>query len=61
MSIEDPILPKHIGEVSREDYLKKIRSLEDALNRLNVLEHPREIQRICARIIDLKKILEKSG
>jgi hypothetical protein len=60
MSNQNPIRPVHTTEISREDYLKKIRLLKDELNRLTILENPQEIQRICAHIIEIKKMLEKS-
>lgn len=40
------------------DQLKKIKSLEDELNHLNILENPQEIKTICLTIIELKKTLQ---
>ena len=52
-----PKLPGSL-EVQRAYHLEKIKLLEIALTRLNILEHPREISDICSDIIDTKKNLE---
>jgi hypothetical protein len=44
-------------EVLVEYYRGKILQLEKALNRLNLLEHPIEIESICAQIIAVKSRL----
>ena len=53
------MLPADSKEVQRLYHLGKIKLLEEELNRLTILEHPREIQSLCCKIIRLKQFLQK--
>lgn len=46
-------------EVLKDYQLGKLKLLEKELNRLNLLEHPREIEIICKKIIMIKERLAK--
>lgn len=59
MSSENPVLSASSKEARIKSDLAKIKSLEDELSRLNILENPQEIKNICISIIDIKKDLEK--
>lgn len=48
-------------ELRIQNHLNKIKLLEEELNRLTILENPREIEAICHSIIDLKKMLEQAS
>jgi hypothetical protein len=44
-------------EALQEYYKGRICQLEKALDRLNLLDHPVEIESICAKIIEVKRML----
>lgn len=58
MSGVQPI-PSTAKEV-RKLQLEKLKSLQEELNSLTILENPLEIENICKSIIELKSILEKT-
>jgi hypothetical protein len=53
-------LPFDSPETFRSFQLGKIKLLEEELNRLNLLEHPCEIQALCKQIIIIKEQLLKA-
>lgn len=46
-------------ETQRAYHLARIQQLESALNELNLLENPCEIETICKQIIAIKELLRK--
>jgi hypothetical protein len=44
-------------EVMRAHYVAQLVRLEKELNRLTILEHPRQVQDTCRRIIKVKNLL----
>lgn len=54
------VLPADSKEVQQEYHLGKLKLLEEELNRLTILEHPREIQSLCCKIIRIKNLLQKN-
>ena len=61
MSSQNPVLSASLKDAQIRSDLAKIKSLEEELNLLNILENPLEIKNICMSIIDIKKGLEKQG
>ncbi|WP_315823214.1 hypothetical protein [Paraflavitalea speifideaquila] len=59
MHIIDDTVPYDSRETKQEYHLARIRLLEEALNRLTLLEHPCEILAICKQIIAIKELLRK--
>ncbi|MBC7827345.1 MAG: hypothetical protein H7122_06345 [Chitinophagaceae bacterium] len=53
------VLPADSKEVQMEYHLGKIKLLESELNRLTILEHPRQIQSLCCKIMHIKRLLAK--
>lgn len=54
------VLSADSKEVQKEYRIDKIKILEEELNRLNILEHPREIHSVCCKIIHIKHLLQKT-
>lgn len=52
-------LPYDSQEARLEFLQGRIQALENDLNQLNLLEHPREILSICKEIIAIKEVLGK--
>jgi hypothetical protein len=53
------MLPADSKEVQKEYHQGKIKLLEEELSRLNILEHPLEIQSICRKIILIREVFKK--
>lgn len=47
----------HQQEVFRQYYQDKIKSMEEELEKLNLLEHPVEITSVCRKIVVMKQLL----
>ena len=52
--------PYDSPELQRRHQLARIKLLEEELERLNLLEHPCEIQALCKQIITIKEQLAKN-
>lgn len=59
MQLIDDTLPFDSREAQQHYHLARVKQLEEELNRLNIMEHPHEIQAICKQIIALKELLRK--
>lgn len=59
MSVKNPVRAAVSEETEKQIHLDKIKSLEDELSRLTILENPQEIKNICNSIMDIKEKLAK--
>jgi hypothetical protein len=59
MHLSDDTVPFDSREAQQVYHLARMKQLEEELNRLNILEHPNEIQAICKQIIAIKELLRK--
>ena len=50
-------LPADSWEVEKDFQLRKLSALKEELSMLNILEHPRQIQVICRKIVLIKNLL----
>lgn len=59
MHLSADTVPFDSREAQQVYHLARMKQLEEELNRLNILEHPREIQAICKQIMTIKELLRK--
>lgn len=55
--LKEKPMQDHQQEIFRQYYEARIRQMEEALERLNILEHAVEITSICRRIISTRQLL----